>query len=219
MRTGHSFRVLLENGTEATTFATSRFFDSTEKRLLRLNDGREFLVPRSALVPQSDGVYRLSVPLSQLDRYAVNAEHGDSAPERRTDERPPKREIRRDPEGEKVIPVIEEQLEVERRKIPTGKVLIHKKVDADEITIDEPVLHERYDIERVPVNRVIDEPIEPYYEGDTFVLPVLEEVVVVEKKLLLREEVRVTRKREVERDAQKVTVRREHIDFERVPGS
>jgi uncharacterized protein (TIGR02271 family) len=216
MRTGHSFRVLLENGAEATTFATSRFFDDSDKRLLRLNDGREFLVPRSALVPQSDGVYRLALPLSQLDRYAV-AEPGGGPSDPPVEERMPRREVRRFTEGEKVVPVIEEQVDVERRRIPTGKVLIHKRVDADEVTVDEPVLHEWYDIERVSVNRLIDEPVEPYYEGDTFILPVLEEVVVVEKKLLLREEVHVRRKRKTERDPQKVSVRREHVDFERVP--
>jgi stress response protein YsnF len=46
---------------------------------------------------------------------------------------------------------------------------------------------------------------------------VLEEVVVVEKKLLLREEVRITRKKGSERDPQKVSVRRERVEFERVP--
>jgi uncharacterized protein (TIGR02271 family) len=152
-----------------------------------------------------------------LDRYAVAAEPGGTPSEPRNEERLPKPETHRYAEDEKVIPVVEEQLEVERRRVPRGKVLIHKKVDADQITVDEPVLHEWYDIERVPVNRLIDEPVEPYYEGDTFILPVLEEVVVVEKKLLLREEVRVRRKRETERDPQKVSVRRERIDFERVP--
>jgi uncharacterized protein (TIGR02271 family) len=152
-----------------------------------------------------------------LDRYAVAAEPGGTPSEPRKEERLPKPETHRYAEDEKVIPVVEEQLEVERRRVPRGKVLIHKKVDADQITVDEPVLHEWYDIERVPVNRLIDEPVEPYYEGDTFILPVLEEVVVVEKKLLLREEVRVRRKRETERDPQKVSVRRERIDFERVP--
>jgi uncharacterized protein (TIGR02271 family) len=217
MRTGHSFRVILENGAEAETFATSRFFDDSDKRLLRLKDGREFLVPRSALIPQSDGVYRLQMSLSELERYSTRAEASRPPELSRTEEPAAKRDLH--PYSEKVIPVVEEQVGVERRKVSTGKVLIHKKVDSDEITVDEPVLHERYDIERVPVNRLIEEPIEPYYEGDTFVLPVLEEVVTVEKKLLLREEVRVTRRREAERDPQKVSVRRERVAFERVPES
>jgi uncharacterized protein (TIGR02271 family) len=145
----------------------------------------------------------------------VQSDQDSAHPESSLEDRSPKREDRR--EEEKVIPVLEEQVEVERRKVSTGKVLIHKKVDADEITIDEPVVHERYDVERVPVNRVINEPVEPHYEGDTYVLPVLEEVVVVEKKLLLREEVRITRKKGSERDPQKVSVRRERVEFERVP--
>jgi uncharacterized protein (TIGR02271 family) len=215
MRTDHSFRVLLENGAKASIFATSRFLDDSDQRLLRLEDGREFLVPRSALIPQSDGVYRLAIPLSELDRYATRPEPGDVPETARISEPMGNGDSRS--QTQKVIPVVEEQLGVERRKFSTGKVLIHKKVDSDDITVDEPLLHERYDIERVPVNRLIEEPVEPYYEGDTFVLPVLEEVVTVEKKLLLREEVRVTRKRETERDPQKISVRRERVEFERVP--
>jgi uncharacterized protein (TIGR02271 family) len=148
-----------------------------------------------------------------LERYALPAEPPrDLRPEKPVAQGERTRE-------EKVIPVVEEQIGVERRKVSTGKVLIHKRVDAEDILVDEPVLHERYDIERVPVNRLIEQPVEPYYEGDTFVLPVLEEVVTVEKKLILREEVRVTRRRDTGRDPQNVSVRRERVEFERVPES
>jgi stress response protein YsnF len=66
------------------------------------------------------------------------------------------------------------------------------------------------------VNRIVEDIPEPHYDGDTLVLPILEEVLVVEKRLILREEVRITPVREEVRDPQTHTVRREHVDVERV---
>jgi stress response protein YsnF len=55
----------------------------------------------------------------------------------------------------------------------------------------------------------------PRQEGDTWILPVLEEILVVEKRLMLREEVRVTPTRRDVHNPQKHLVRREHIEVER----
>jgi stress response protein YsnF len=44
-------------------------------------------------------------------------------------------------------------------------------------------------------------------------------VLVVEKRLMLREEVHVTRRREVRHDPQHVTIRREEAQVERLPGN
>ncbi|MEO5727367.1 MAG: DUF2382 domain-containing protein, partial [Byssovorax sp.] len=55
-------------------------------------------------------------------------------------------------------------------------------------------------------------------EGDTTVIPLFEEQLVLQKRLLLREEVRVTRRRTERRDAQVVTVRREEVIVERADG-
>ena len=67
----------------------------------------------------------------------------------------------------------------------------------------------------VPVNRVVDGPVVPRQEGDTLILSVLEEVLVVERRLVLKEEVRVVRTRVTEPATQRVTLRREEIVVER----
>lgn len=60
---------------------------------------------------------------------------------------------------------------------------------------DEQLFGEDVSVERVPVNRILDGPIETRHEGDTTIIPVIEEVLTVQKRLFLREEVRITRRR------------------------
>jgi stress response protein YsnF len=52
-------------------------------------------------------------------------------------------------------------------------------------------------------------------EGDTLIVPLVEDVLVLEKRLVLREEVRVTKKRRQVRSPQQVILRREEVIVER----
>ena len=56
-------------------------------------------------------------------------------------------------------------------------------------------LQDEYDIEHVPVGRILDAPVTQRQEGDTLILPVVEEVLVYRRKLYLREEIRITRRK------------------------
>ncbi len=53
-------------------------------------------------------------------------------------------------------------------------------------------------------------------EGDTTIVTLVEEVVVVEKRLRAAEEVRITKRRGVETSSQSVTLRRDKALIERV---
>jgi uncharacterized protein (TIGR02271 family) len=72
-------------------------------------------------------------------------------------------------------------------------------------------------VERVSIDRVVDQAPPPRQEGDTLVLPVLEEVVVVERRLVLKEEVRITRRATESRNPQTVTLRSEDVRIDRIP--
>jgi uncharacterized protein (TIGR02271 family) len=115
-----------------------------------------------------------------------------------------------------VIPVIEERLEVEKNRRETARVRVRKTVESEDKVVEDMLVEQAYDVQHVPVNRVIEGPVEPRYEGDTLVLPVVEEVLVVEKRLMLREEVRITRKRQEHRSPQTHTLRREKVQVDRV---
>ncbi|NJO05130.1 MAG: YsnF/AvaK domain-containing protein [Chloroflexaceae bacterium] len=118
-----------------------------------------------------------------------------------------------------VLPIIEEEIEVGRRVVETGKVRLTKHVNQWEEEINESVLQEEVEIERVPVNRLIDAPADIRNEGGTTIIPVMEEVLVVEKRIRLKEEVHITLRRTTSLETQRVTVRKEEVDVERVPGN
>lgn len=63
------------------------------------------------------------------------------------------------------------------------------------IVVDEPLFVDDVQVERIPINRIIEGPLETRQEGNVTIVPVVEEVVMIEKRLLLKEEVRITRQR------------------------
>ncbi|RZI45032.1 DUF2382 domain-containing protein [Herbaspirillum sp. HC18] len=113
---------------------------------------------------------------------------------------------------------MEEEAHVSRRVVDTGRgVRIHKTVSEREQAIDQPLMRDRLEVEHVDIGRVVAEADVPQlrYEGDTLVVPVLEEVLVVRKQLLLKEEVRITRHREQVRVPESVKLRSEQVRVER----
>lgn len=63
---------------------------------------------------------------------------------------------------------------------------------------------QNYHIERVAVGRILDSPATQRQEGDTLILPVVEEVIVCEKKMVLKEEVRITMKRQPLKEVRRI---------------
>lgn len=116
-----------------------------------------------------------------------------------------------------VIPVVEEQPVWHKRTVETGRVRIVKQVAAQTQDIDTAVWQETLQVERVAVNQPVDGPVSIRYEGDTLVVPVLEEVLVVEKRLMLKEELRIAKHRVESRQPRQVTLRREEVTVERLP--
>jgi uncharacterized protein (TIGR02271 family) len=80
-----------------------------------------------------------------------------------------------------------------------------------------PVARDEVDVERVPVGTFVDGPVEARVEGDTTVIPVLEEVLVVQRRLRLKEEIRITKRRVEGRATERVTLLSEEVEVERVP--
>ena len=116
-----------------------------------------------------------------------------------------------------VVPIVEEQLTVGKRTVATGTVRLEKTVQEYQQTLDEPLAVRTFDIERVVLNRVIDAVPEVRQEGDTTIYPLIEERLILTKELILKEELRVTKRDTERRDTQVVTLRREHMTVERRP--
>ena len=119
----------------------------------------------------------------------------------------------------RVIPVIEETLDVQTRRVETGGVRITKVVHEREEVVNVPRVREEVTVERVTLNRIVDTPVSMRQEGDTLIIPLLEEVIVMEKRLMVKEELRITKRRIEEQASQQVTLRREEVVVERLDPS
>lgn len=118
-------------------------------------------------------------------------------------------------ERQVVIPRVEERVEVGKRVSARERVRVDKWVESDEVEVAGEAIKEDVEVERVKVNRFVLEMPRARVEGDVTIIPVVEEIVVVEKRLLLKEEVRIRKRRRVVRKKLRVPVRKERIAVER----
>lgn len=169
---------------------------SKSEVLVQLGDGRKVLVPFEALSRQGDGSYVMSLDASELEHRRVmgSVAGGQSL----------------------IVPVMVEELDVQKHRVEAGRVRISKVVREHEELVDEPLLREEVIIERVPINRFVEEAIPLRSEGDTIIVSLLEEVPVVEKRLMLKEELRITVRRVEAHKPISVTLRSEEATVEHI---
>ena len=106
-----------------------------------------------------------------------------------------------------VVPLQAEQIEVTRRETVAGQVTVSTVTRAREALVDELLTDEHAEVERVECRRLIEAMPDVRQEGDTIIVPVVEEVVVVERRLFLKEEIRIRRVRATRRHTETVTLR------------
>ena len=114
------------------------------------------------------------------------------------------------------IPIIEEELQIDKKTVEKGRVIISKTINEESKVLDLPSTNEEVRVERIPINKVIGEmPAAVRYEGNTMIIPVLQEITVVEKKILLVEEIHVTKSTVSSTETKEITLRKEEIKIER----
>lgn len=155
-----------------------------------LENGALISVPRALVRREADGLYHFQ------RAFSASTERAGS---------------------EIVIPLVSEELDVSKRSTERERVRVTSTVSTREEAVDVPLVQEELVVERVAVGRVVDATSEPRQEGATLVVPVYEEVLVVEKRLVLKEEVHITRKRREQRHHEQVPLRREDVLIERLP--
>jgi uncharacterized protein (TIGR02271 family) len=119
--------------------------------------------------------------------------------------------------GETVLPLLAEEVAVSKRIIETGRVQVARVTHEREQLIDELLAREAAEITRTPVGQHVDAMPAVREEGDTIVVPIVEEVLVVERRLFLKEEVRIRRVRSIERHQESVTLRHQEAVVTRLP--
>ena len=110
-----------------------------------------------------------------------------------------------------------EEISIERRQVETGRVRLQVRTTSRDHQVDEHLTHERVQVERVAVGRVVDVAPPDRQEGDTTVISIVEEVLVVERRLVLKEEVRLTRVRVAGHHRETVSLRTQEATVGRVP--
>jgi stress response protein YsnF len=118
-----------------------------------------------------------------------------------------------------VVPLHAEDISVDRR-ITERNVRVDIHTTSHDHLIDEAVAHERVEIDRIAINGPVTAVPPVRQEGDTTVISVVEEVVVVERRLILKEEIHIRRVRTTEQHRETVALREQHAVIERAePGA
>ncbi len=112
------------------------------------------------------------------------------------------------------IPIAEERLSVSKRPIER-RVRIRTVTEEVPGRFTEELHGERVEIQHVAVERELSGPLEIRTEGDLTIIPVVEERLIVEKRLFLVEEVHVRRVTGVEHIEQPVMLRRQRVEVDR----
>jgi len=166
--------------------------DDARQVLVHFQNGQKVLVAKDLLKLREDGRYHLETDIEELTADQQGG-WGDTL----------------------VLPVIKESVTVQTRLVEKGRVKIRKSVQEHVEVVDPPLRSEEVEVERVTINRVVDQPPPIRHEGDTMIIPLLEEVLVVEKRLMLREEVHVRKLSKEVHDPQEVLLRNEQVEIER----
>jgi uncharacterized protein (TIGR02271 family) len=120
-------------------------------------------------------------------------------------------------EREIVVPLHEERVSVSKRVVDQGGLEISRKTVVHDHLVEEMLAREKVEVERVPMGKAIDRMPSTREEGDTIIVPVVEEVLVVERRLVLKEEVRIRRIRTTERHQETVKLRKQEAVITRMP--
>ena len=114
----------------------------------------------------------------------------------------------------KILRVVEEELVTGTRLVKSGSVQVNKHTETELRTVDFDLSKDVIDVRHVPVNRVVDARPPIREEGDTIIVPVVEEEVV--KRLVLREEVHLVRSRTSLKAQEEVSLNRDKVEIRRL---
>ena len=117
-----------------------------------------------------------------------------------------------------IIPVLRETIRVSKREVETGRVIVHKTVTERDEAVEMLLKRTDVSVERIPVNRVVTEAPGSRQEGDTLIIPILEEVLVTEKRLVLEEELHIRQDNSERPVHETVRLRSEEVRIEQTHG-
>jgi stress response protein YsnF len=115
-----------------------------------------------------------------------------------------------------VIPVVREEVQADAVPVITGGVRVTKRVHSQDEVIEQELRKSHVDVKRVKTNRVVDGPQPARRTGNTLIVPVVSEVLKIEKQWVVTEEIHITERQEKETVQNKVTLNHEEARLERL---
>lgn len=123
-------------------------------------------------------------------------------------------------EADPVIALAEERVRIDKTSVDGDRIRVSTRTEIIEEVLRETLRGDAVGVSRLPVDRVIAEgetAPQVRTEGGVTIIPVLEEVLVVEKRLVLREEIHIRQTTSGEDVEVPVTLRKqaavvEHLD-------
>ncbi|MCA1598562.1 MAG: YsnF/AvaK domain-containing protein, partial [Chloroflexi bacterium] len=108
------------------------------------------------------------------------------------------------------IPLAAEELVAEKQPIVLGKIRVHKGVETVQQNMTVPVYHEEAIVEHIPVDQYdANAPTRP----NDLIIPVTEEQIVVEKRTVIKEYIRIRKNIVTQEQHISDTVRREFVEL------
>lgn len=117
---------------------------------------------------------------------------------------------------ESKIELVEESLQVETHRVLTGRVRISTETELTEDVAHATLSGEQVEVTRQAIGKQVSTVPQMRVEGDVTIIPVLEEIVVVEKRLMLVEEIRIRKIATTEDMSIPVTLRKQRATVERL---
>jgi uncharacterized protein (TIGR02271 family) len=119
-------------------------------------------------------------------------------------------------DDEAVIRLAAETLNVGKRVVETGRVRVRRTTTERTQKVNIPLASEIVEIRRVPIGKQVKKAPRVRETADEIIIPVVEEVVFFERRLVLKEELHVRKVRSVEKHVEEVTVRVQEATVDRV---
>ena len=114
------------------------------------------------------------------------------------------------------LELVEESLTVDTEPVVTGRVRVSTDTEFTAAVARASLSGERVEVTREAIGRQVSDVPQTRVEGDVTIIPVLEEIVVVEKRLMLVEEIRIRKIATTEEVEIPVTLRKQRATVERL---
>jgi stress response protein YsnF len=113
------------------------------------------------------------------------------------------------------IPIVQEDAFVSKRVVDTERVRVRTSAEEVPVQVRDTVSRQHVEIRRIPIEREVRVAPAIREEGGVTIIPVVEERLVVEKRLFLVEEVHVARATTIDDVELPTTLRRTRVEVDR----